>query len=365
MIRSGMHKLLMGGALAALALLAGCERPPIESVQRGYRGTAMVGIYNPRTVEAQNPKHQVPEAVPAVPAGGPPVSTIYKNVQVLGDLGIAEFTRTMVAITQWVAPEQGCAYCHAGGNFEADDLYTKVVARKMLQMTRNVNTSWKAHVAETGVTCYTCHRGKPVPENLWFTDSGPTARSRHMGDRAGQNVPSKVPAYASLPIDPFTPFLKDAKEIRVYGNAALPDGNLQSIKQAEWTYSLMTHMSDALGVNCTYCHNTQSFGSWEGSTPQRATAWHGIRMVRSLNTAYMEPLTATFPKERLGPEGDVAKANCATCHQGAYKPMYGAAIAKDYPAMYTASAPVAAAPAPAAVPATVASARRPAATPTK
>jgi len=359
MIRSGMHKLLFGGALAALALLAGCERPPIESVQRGYRGTAMVGVYNPRTLEAQAPKHQAPEAVPAVPAGGPAASTVYKNVQVLGDLGLAEFTRTMVAITQWVAPEQGCAYCHAGGNFEADDLYTKVVARKMLQMTRTVNTSWKSHVADTGVTCYTCHRGKPVPENIWFTDSGPTARSRHMGERAGQNYPSKVPAYASLPVDPFTPFLKEAREIRVYGTTALPEGNLQSIKQAEWTYSLMTHMSDALGVNCTYCHNSQSFGSWEGSTPQRATAWHGIRMARSLNNTYMEPLTATFPKERLGPEGDVAKANCATCHQGAYKPLYGAAMAKDFPALHGAGATVAAA-APAALPATVAKARKPA-----
>jgi photosynthetic reaction center cytochrome c subunit len=350
-MKTGLQKLLFGGALAALAFLAGCERPPVETVQRGFRGTGMVGVYNPRTVEAQNPKHATPEAVAPVPAGGPPVSTIYKNVQVLGDLGIAEFTRTMVAITQWVAPEQGCAYCHAGGNFESDDLYTKVVARKMLQMTRNVNTSWKAHVVETGVTCYTCHRGKPVPANVWFTDSGPTPRSPHMGNRAGQNIPSAVPAYASLPIDPFTPFLKDSKEIRIYGTTPLPEGNRQSIKQAEWTYSLMTHMSDSLGVNCTFCHNTQSFGSWEGSTPQRATAWHGIRMVRSINNSYMEPLTATFPAERRGPEGDVAKANCATCHQGAYKPLYGAAMAKDFPGLTAATTTAASAAAPAPVPA--------------
>jgi photosynthetic reaction center cytochrome c subunit len=138
---------------------------------------------------------------------------------------------------------------------------------------------------------------------------------------------------ASLPVDPFTPFLKNANEIRVTGTTALPTGNRQSIKQAEWTFSLMNHMSGALGVNCTYCHNTQSFGSWETSTPQRVTAWHGIRMVRAINNTYIEPLTATFPAERLGPEGDVAKANCATCHQGAYKPLYGAAMARDYPAL--------------------------------
>jgi photosynthetic reaction center cytochrome c subunit len=84
-------------------------------------------------------------------------------------------------------------------------------------------------------------------------------------------------------------------------------------------------------------------------------------MVRSINNGYMEPLSATFPAERKGPEGDVAKANCATCHQGAYKPLYGAAMAKDYPGLNSASGPVAVAPAPAALPTTVASARRPAA----
>ena len=34
--------------LACVFLLAGCERPPMDSVQHGYRGTAMVQVYNPR-----------------------------------------------------------------------------------------------------------------------------------------------------------------------------------------------------------------------------------------------------------------------------------------------------------------------------
>jgi photosynthetic reaction center cytochrome c subunit len=268
-----------------------------------------------------------------VPADGPRASEVYKNVQVLGDLSVAEFVRTMAAITEWVAPEQGCTYCHAGGNFEADNIYTKVVARKMLQMTKTVNASWTSHVAATGVTCYTCHRGKPVPENIWFTDSGPTARSDHTGGRAGQNAPAAAPLLASLPVDPFTPFLKNANEIRVIGTTALPTGNRQSTKQAEWTYSLMTHMSGALGVNCTYCHNSRAFAEWQDSTPQRTTAWYGIRMVRDLNAAYLHPLQPVYPSNRLGPEGDAPKANCGTCHQGAYKPLYGAAMRKDYPAL--------------------------------
>jgi photosynthetic reaction center cytochrome c subunit len=61
------------------------------------------------------------------------------------------------------------------------------------------------------------------------------------------------------------------------------------------------------------------------------TAWYGIRLVRQLNNEYLTPLTGTFPPSRLGPHGDVAKTNCATCHQGAYKPLYGASMVKDYP----------------------------------
>ncbi|HVK30911.1 MAG TPA: photosynthetic reaction center cytochrome PufC, partial [Burkholderiaceae bacterium] len=105
-----------------------------------------------------------------------------------------------------------------------------------------------------------------------------------------------------------------------------------STKQAEFTYSLMNHISKSLGVNCTFCHNTQSFQSWDGP-PQRVTAYHGIRMARELNNEYLEPLTANFPANRLGPAGDVAKVNCATCHQGVNKPLGGLAMAKDFPGL--------------------------------
>ena len=54
-------------------------------------------------------------------------------------------------------------------------------------------------------------------------------------------------------------------------------------------------------------------------------------MARDLNNEYIIPLTDQFPANRLGPKGDVAKVNCSTCHQGAYKPLYGAKMAKDFP----------------------------------
>jgi photosynthetic reaction center cytochrome c subunit len=325
--------LTLAAAVGASALLVACERPPMQSHQQGYRGTGMVQIDNPRILAAQKAAlPPVPESPPPLPsAEGPKAKDVLQNVQVLGDLPIAEFTRHMLAITQWVAPEQGCNYCHNPENLADDSKYTKVVARRMLQMNRHVNQEWGKHVGQTGVTCYTCHRGKPVPENVWFTAATPKNNrvGSGMGDDAGQNKAVPSIALASLPYDPFTGYLLGDDPIRVQGPTPLPTGNRESIKQAEFTYSLMNHFSKSLGVNCTFCHNTNSFQSWEGPAT-RATAWYGIRMARDLNVAYMKPLTATFPAHRLGPTGDVAKVACATCHQGVNKPLGGLQMAKDF-----------------------------------
>ena len=328
----------LGGVLVALCALAlsACERPPVQAVQHGYRGTGMVQVANPRTVAAQAGLNAVPPALPAAPADGPKASAVYQNVQVLGGLSAAEFTRTMLAMTAWVAPEEGCGYCHNLANLADDSKYTKVVARRMVQMTRQVNAGWQSHVAQTGVTCYTCHRGNAVPAQVWF-QPGPPARSGGLLKAVSLGGAS-ASALASLPGDPYTPYFLNAENIRVNGTQALRDGQPHPIQQAESTYSLMLHMSGALGVNCTYCHNSDSFASWSLSTPQRVTAWYGIRMVRALNQDHLLPLTGTFPAQRLGPTGDVAKVNCATCHQGAYKPLYGVSMAKDYPAFAAAPA---------------------------
>ena len=335
--------LFAAGAALVLGLLAGCERPPVESVQHGYRGTGMVLVYNPRTVEALAPNNVPPAAAAAAPQDGPKASQVYQNVKVLGDLSVAELTRTMTAMSQWIAPAEGCAYCHNLQNLADDSKYQKVVARRMLEMTRHVNTDWKQHVAATGVTCWTCHRGQPVPAQVWFRPVPQNLKSDFIGDLAGQNLASDTVGLTSLPFDPFTPYLQEDKPIRVVSNTALPNGSRKSIKQTEFTYGLMMHMSGALGTNCNFCHNSHNFTGWENAPPQRATAWYGIRMARDLNGAYLEGLTPSFPASRKGPTGDVAKVNCATCHQGAYKPVYGAQMAKDYPGLIGPAAPAKAA----------------------
>ena len=337
-----MSPRLVLAALLGLTLLSACERPPVQSTQQGVRGAGLQQVSNPRTQAAyQAAQPAVPDLPPPGSNDGPKAKDVYQNVKVLGDLSVGEFTRHMLAITAWVAPEQGCTYCH-GANLADDSKYTKVVARRMIQMNRHLNVDWAKHVGPTGVTCYTCHRGNPVPANVWFAPMTPKNNYARpgMGDDAGQNKADPSIALASLPYDPFTPYLSGAEPIRVQTTTALPTDNRASTKQAEHTYSLMLHMSKSLGVNCTFCHNTQSFLTWN---EKRVKAYHGIRMARDVNNAYIEPLTPTFPANRLGATGDVAKANCATCHQGVNKPLGGLAMAKDWPGLLTTAeaAPVA------------------------
>ena len=342
--------IVLAGLLVLLIVVMTFERPPVRSSQNGFRGTAMEHVANPRTAARQVAANQLPEAQP--PADGPAddadkASASYENVQVLGELSNAQFVRLMVAMTEWVVPQHireagnGCNYCHNPENMASDELYTKVVARRMLQMTRTINTDWSTHVAQTGVTCYTCHRGQAVPAAVWSTNQ--PNRAGLVGPHAlGQNLATPQINQSSLPFDPFTPFLLGDQDIRNISTTWHPGQNADDVRIAEWTYSLMVHMSQGLGVNCTFCHNSRAFASWEQSPPQRLTAWHGIRMARAMNRDYMEPLAPVFQANRLGhpdaphplrvgPANDVLKMNCATCHQGVNRPLLGAPMLRDYP----------------------------------
>lgn len=336
-MRIGLTVVTLGAAATLLTGImvwkSGWDLPPISAEQSGYRGTAMVQMYDQEAVEALKKANVVPPVPYEADPSGPKISEQkdeYKNVQVLGDLSTDQFNRFMAVITEWVAPEQGCNYCHNPENMADDGLYTKVVARRMIQMTRTINANWKPHVAETGVTCYTCHRGQPVPANYWAQDNGPRMMAGKLGFRNGQNVVGVNVGDTSLPTDALNVFLKGEREIRVHTLTALPSGNKATIMDTEWTYGLMMHMSESLGVNCTFCHNSRAFNSWDESPTQRVTAWHGIRMAREINNTYMEPLSAVFPANRKGPAGDVFKVGCSTCHNGVGKPLYGVSMAKDY-----------------------------------
>ena len=326
------------GVAAGLGLtLSGCELGQKQWSQTGYRGAGLQQISDVSRVSAKSTVPAPPYPLEPAMRQGQRAKEAYQNVQVLGDVSTEEFNHLMASMVTWIAPgdapTQGCNYCHNPENMASDEKYTKVVARRMIQMTRGLNANWTSHVQNVGVTCWTCHRGNAVPVNRWSLDPNPDGSSMTIrGNKHGQNTPAMSVGYASLPNDPFSDYLNGHANIRVASSSAYPSPDHQvSIKDAEKTYGLMMHQSQALGVNCTYCHNSQSFRAWNLSRAQRNTAWYGIRMVRDINQTYIGSLQNVFPANRKGPAGDVYKANCLTCHQGQAKPMGGVPMLKDYP----------------------------------
>jgi photosynthetic reaction center cytochrome c subunit len=229
---------------------------------------------------------------------------------------VPEFNRTMVAMTNWVSPEQGCNYCHYVSpqgevNMASEDVYTKHVSRRMVQMVKYINQEWADHVGEEGVNCWTCHVGQPQPsmDRVWTFDEG----------------------------DPNQHYYLDRADVRLQGEVALTaDAEVEtSIQNARNTYWFMIEGSQALGVNCTYCHNSARFGVWEESPPARVTALRAYRMVREINQQFVAPLAdqVEMPDSVLGPQGDVPKVQCLTCHQGLAIPQYGMSRAAAYPGL--------------------------------
>ena len=315
-----------------------------DTTQTGPRGAGMglptLGVFDkadPTIEDYYTEEAEAPEADEDL------AGDLYENVQVLGELSDINFNRLMLAMTEWVSPEQGCTYCHDEENFASDDLYTKIVSRRMIQMTRNINENWDGHVGETGVNCYSCHRGQNVPSDIWFRISPQLERAS--GWAANQNYATSQSVSTSLPHDALETLLGDYGQIgvhdlepRVPGSTA--DEDLASIQDTERTYSLMNYFSHSLGVNCTFCHNTRAFYDGAQVTPQWSTAYAGIDMVRELNEEYLVPLGDTYPENRLGPKhGDAPKVACKTCHKGYQKPMMGMPMIGDWPELATEGEP--------------------------
>ncbi len=341
-----------GGAVFAAAMLVSFGQPfATDSLQTGPRGTGM----------------SVPEFEVALAAGDPTVADyyfdepfvpepgeelagdIYENVQVLGGLTDANFNRLMNAMTQWVAPEEGCVYCHGDGDlstYGSDDLYTKVVARQMIEMTQSINEGWGGHVnanAEVGVVCYTCHRGQPVPNNIWFRMGD--VNENMAGWSANQNRATLVSNSTSLPSDYLETYLLAAED-GSYARIGVHDleSRVQQqpgdplIQHTERTYAFMNYFANSLGVNCVFCHNSRAFYDPGQVTLQWSTASLGILMVQEIIEQHLLPLGDVYPEERLGPVfGDAPLAACRTCHQGQQRPMRGMNVIVNYPELATTS----------------------------
>jgi photosynthetic reaction center cytochrome c subunit len=115
-----------------------------------------------------------PQATPQTPPAGPPAKKApeqFKNIQVLKDVDAEQLVPTMQFIANSLGVE--CEKCHvqekgADGNPhlvpEKDDKPGKLTARKMMQMTMDINKN--SFNNRRQVTCNTCHRGAEQPVGI-------------------------------------------------------------------------------------------------------------------------------------------------------------------------------------------------------
>lgn len=85
---------------------------------------------------------------------------VYKNLKVLGATPADSLNQGMHLISGELGVD--CEYCHAAMmDWAKDEKKTKDTARDMMTMMMELNQRW--FKGEQVVTCYTCHKGRPIP----------------------------------------------------------------------------------------------------------------------------------------------------------------------------------------------------------
>ncbi len=335
---------LIFAAAIFLIVVPRWTHPPIPAIQMGPPPTSMIQFGRGQLNEPVS-QNLLP-VLPPPSAGGPSATAAYHNVKVLTDVSAAEFMRLQEAMTRWVSPRKGCDFCHAGKDYASDAKPEKHVARLMLAMTRHINADWKQHVKEQGVTCYTCHRGKPVPAEVWYPS---IPRPKH-GIAAKQEnwreVADNVKKF--FPDDSLDLYLLGEEPIAAQSRTALPSGTVAEQIVVKRIYEMMMEMSEGIGVNCGYCHNSRALMSWYQGTPYRWDGYWGIELTRDLNRNYLLQVPGILPQKRelvhetawpvlpdreSGPLAGNGLVLCATCHEARPQPLDGASELGAYPGL--------------------------------
>lgn len=341
-------RFLVGFALVVATVLVvivpDWHRPWYRGTQMGYRGQSDTQFESRAATQPINAV--IPAALPAAAEGGPKATDVYKNVKVLTDVNAAEFMRLQYAITNWVSPQQGCAFCHDTKNWASDAKPQKLVARRMFAMTRYINSAWATHVNPSGMTCYTCHRGQPVPAEVWWPRTPepikPFIDHKEPWNEAGDTVST------FFPNNGFSEYYLQNTPIAVQSTTAMRTNDVADYIVAKRVYEMMMQMSLEIGVNCGYCHNSRAFEDWKQSSPMRWSGYYALRFLRDLNRNYLLPLAQVIPQQRTlvhptampaipdhqrGQQPGNALLTCGTCHYRLTQPLNGVNMVKDYPGL--------------------------------
>lgn len=209
-----------------------------------------------------------PEQVAAQPA-----RKTFRNVHVLAAVSSERFMAGMQSMGKNLGLK--CLECHVQEDYSSDQKKTKVRARQMLRMTARINL--ELFGGNPVVTCFTCHRGKPVPDK-----------------------PALPPAATP---EPAPPRLSDADAARPASEIYASVQALDDIAAGQ-VVPIMSWFTQQLGVSCTHCH--AGSGRWESDEKRaKPRARQMLLMVGNLARLYYEGSTPV---------------TCGTCHRGETRP---------------------------------------------
>jgi hypothetical protein len=140
----------------------------------GNRAAALIAAVTMSLTAATGWAGQQPPAgaQPGGPGRGTPPPP--QNLQILPkDIAREQLQNIMRGIAQGLGVQ--CSYCHIaegrGGrnDFATDEKQPKKTARVMMQLTQHINETLSSGIGKpaadvTRVGCFTCHRGKAIPD---------------------------------------------------------------------------------------------------------------------------------------------------------------------------------------------------------
>ncbi len=208
--------------------------------------------------------------VPPASAAAAPQAAEPRNLQVLTGVPLDQVRQFMQAVSASLGVE--CEHCHVAGSFELDTIPAKETARAMMRMAATLGeTTFELLDAPS---CWTCHRGSPVPES----------------------VPPPLLIPFDPPPGPFSESVSPAQDVyaNIQVHAGLPASELREV---------MGGYGRALGVGCDHCHQP---GDWAGDA----------NVLKPLTRA-MEEMQRAATRELGLDEGRIT---CWTCHRGVATP---------------------------------------------
>ncbi|PYP84690.1 MAG: c-type cytochrome [Blastocatellia bacterium AA13] len=137
-----------------------CVTASVIAIGAFFLGTNWLAY--PVSARGEDPGQQ---AAAPTPTAEKPAEQAFKNIKALNGLPESQLAPVMNMISASLGVQ--CIQCHVKNGdvweFDKDDKKAKLTARKMIQMTMDINkTSFEGHI---DVSCYTCHQGhgRPVP----------------------------------------------------------------------------------------------------------------------------------------------------------------------------------------------------------